>query len=84
MGEEKKIELKFGVMDKNGNMKEIKDIGEFFETVIEDLKSPNAEHEDYCDYELEEIKPDGINIHISGTDIDKIDNINIYFKTKEE
>lgn len=31
-----------------------------------------------------EMIPDGINIHITGTEIKKIDNICIYFKTKEE
>lgn len=33
--------------------------------------------------ELEEIIPDGINIHISGTDISRISNIEIYFKEDE-
>lgn len=34
--------------------------------------------------ELTEIIPDGINIHITGAEIERIDNICIYFKTEEE
>lgn len=35
------------------------------------------------DYMLKESVPDGINIHITGSQIDKISNIDIYFEEEK-
>lgn len=38
---------------------------------------------EFTDHMLKESVPDGINIHITGSHIDKIDNIDIYFKEEK-
>ena len=48
---------------------------------------PEHEPEPECgcpfENELEEPVPDGISIYITGTEIDRIDNVSVYFKDKE-
>lgn len=35
-------------------------------------------------HDLEEMIPDGINIHITGTQIDKLQSIDVYFKEEKQ
>lgn len=57
-------------------------VGEFKE-IVGPLDSDKA-LEIASAVEQTEIIPDGINIHITGAEIERIDNVCIYFKTKEE
>ena len=58
--------------DDNGDFHKL---GKFCEVTLTEDAAKNMEHA-----ELEEVIPDGINIHITGKEINRIDNVCVYFK----
>ena len=61
----------FFVKDEHGEFHKVGEFGE--KTVTFDMEIEDT-------VELEQSVPDGINIHITGSEINKIDNITIYLK----
>ena len=53
---------------------------------LEELKEVDLNITDSMEFEseLEESVPDGISIYVTGTEIDRIDNICVYFKNDKE
>lgn len=61
-------------------------MGEKTKIFVMDVKSGEVfefEPTKSTDHMLKESVPDGINIHITGSQINKISNIDIYFKEEE-
>ena len=64
--------------DKHGEFHKVGEFGEMAMS-IDSYKAMEIEHS----ADLEECEPDSICIHITGTEISKIDNINIYMKEEK-